>query len=99
MNKLHDGKYAYLIGTDKNSNMDPAMQQRKDKYVKPSADMPQVVYIQVSWVLMWCLTLEDQEDKENWFRLKQLLQVLQQLNSENNVFKTELYFLLIDTTF
>lgn len=75
--------YDYLLSNDANLGIDPSMQIKDEKYVKKNNDVQQMIYIQVCWVLMWCITLSEQDKREIWFRLKQLLQVLQQLNTDN----------------
>ena len=76
---------------------DDSSNKKNETFVRE--EVKQEVYIMVCGVIMWCITLKSQSDRERWFRLKQLLQVLQQLNIENNVFKTELYYLMINTTY
>lgn len=51
--------YDYLTGSAHGIGNDSSMGQKREHYVKPNCEMQQVTYIQVSWVLMWCLTLGD----------------------------------------
>lgn len=99
MQKDKPQDYNYLKAEDFNLGLDPCMQLMNKSVVKEGSEVQQVTYIQACWVMMWCLTLSEQQKNEIWFRLKQLLQVLQQLNIDNQVNKTDLYFLMIDTTF
>lgn len=66
------GEYKYLNPDEHYMRANQATQLKKKGFVK-GCEVQQVVYIQVCWVLMWCLTVKQQKDEERWFRLKQLL--------------------------
>lgn len=57
-------------------------------------------YVYITWIYMWCATLWMQDEREKYFRLMQVLQVIAKLKAEYiQRPQLDLFFLLIETSF
>lgn len=54
----------------------------------------------MSWIYMWCFTLQFQDEKEAIFRLNQLRQVIGKLKADfRHNLKADLFYLLMETCY
>ena len=72
---------------------------RRDTRI-PSNFRKERTYVHLCWIYMWCGTFKQQERKEKFFRLNQLIQVIAKLKAKcMPQIDTELFALIIDTCY
>ncbi|CDW84381.1 UNKNOWN [Stylonychia lemnae] len=79
--------------------------QYKSLFQRQKINIPQVskfegTYVHITWIYVWCATLWMQDDREKFFRLMQVLQVVAKLKADFiQRPQLDLFFLLIETSF
>ena len=66
----------------------------------PYVSRTEGTYVYITWIYMWCATLWMQDEREKYFRLMQVLQVIAKLKAEYiQRPQLDLFYLLIETSF